>query len=82
MKMPGFSAQASLYETSNHSHVAGSVYAAAIGEAVMPQLRPIGWTYGDCIKACDKICQFDDIGDLCGACYAICVRMPGAGGSL
>ena len=72
IKVPGFSAEASLYETGQHYHVGGSVYAAPIRQAVMPQLFPV-WTYGDCIRACQReICRFDDIGDLCEACYLMC----------
>ena len=75
MNMPGFSAEASLYETSQHYHVAGSVYAAPIGQAVAPELRPIRWTYGDCTRACQReICRFDNIGDICEACYVMCLK--------
>ncbi len=56
--MPGFTAEASLYDTNQHYHVAGIVTAVAIGQGVMPQLFPIGF----CMRHCgpnDWQCLFD-----------------------
>jgi len=72
--LPGFSAEASLYRTSQQDgRFAATLAAVTAGRGVLAQLRPRRWTYIDCIDACDReICQFDDIGDLCEACYGMC----------
>ncbi len=83
--VPGFSAEASLYRTSQqHYRFAGTLAAVTAGRGVLAQLRPVGGglAYGQCLQACnDKICAFDDIGDLCAASKVMCLKYYGAPGS-
>jgi hypothetical protein len=60
MSMAGFTAEASLWNTSQCHHVVGMVDPVAVGQRVMPQLRPIG--IGACMGTCapdDWQCLFD-----------------------
>jgi hypothetical protein len=79
MNMPGFSAKASLYRTSQqHYRLVGTLTAVPSGREVLAQLRPSP-AYGRCLQACnDRICAFDDIGDLCRACKIMCLKYYGA----
>jgi|GEM_PF-6215278 hypothetical protein len=79
MSIPRFTADAALDNNGRQYVIAGRC-AASSNSAALPQLMVArGWTREECEKACDdKVCRFDDIGDICGACYAICERLPRA----
>lgn len=52
MRMPGFTAEASLYKTSMNYKLAASWAVGACGQAVIPQLRIIRIPDKDCIPGC------------------------------
>lgn len=47
MRMPGFTAQTSLYETHEHYRLAGGLAEGTGGQAVIPQLC---WWVGGCVN--------------------------------
>lgn len=53
MRIPGFSAEASLYKTSGHYRVAGARKGLTYGWEVLPQLQNLSWgTTRDVCTAC------------------------------
>ena len=80
MDLPGFTATASLHPKrniyrANCTQRVGGSGAYLVIQMRMAERRSIvcDIQYDACIDRCDnQICRFDDVGDMCGGCYASC----------
>jgi hypothetical protein len=76
MRLPGFNADATLYKADRlYLERKFTEVGRSSGQLVTQRSIVCDIGFDHCLDRCDdRICRFDDIGDLCGECGSNCVE--------